>query len=87
MIDFQKNFAIIKHIFISFVYHKCKNKGVPVYDWSAPFCISEINIIIPITVKEAGCMKKLEIIIKPEKLEDLKSILYPTRRSRLWKTS
>ncbi len=32
-------------------------------------------------------MKKLEIIIKPEKLEDLKSILYPTRRSRLWKTS
>ena len=30
---------------------------------------------IPNTVKEAGCMKKLEIIIKPEKLEDLKGIL------------
>ena len=30
---------------------------------------------IPTTVKEAGCMKKLEFIIKPEKLEDLKGIL------------
>ena len=30
---------------------------------------------IPNTVKEAGCMKKLEIIIRPEKLENLKAIL------------
>ena len=36
---------------------------------------------IPNTVKEAGCMKKLEIIIKPEKLEDLKGILDSCERT------
>ena len=48
----EARFFICEHCgnLITFV----ENKGVPVSDWSAPFCISEINIKIPITVKEAG---------------------------------